>query len=81
MNNRTKGQCTCPSGDGSLRWPCPVHPPSGKLIGNEVLEWLLADGDRCASVVADAYDAWDTETSWERVLIAEIEWRRSTTHG
>lgn len=22
MNN-----CTCPSGDGSLRWPCPKHPP------------------------------------------------------
>lgn len=21
--------CTCPSGDGSLRWPCPVHPPIG----------------------------------------------------
>lgn len=20
--------CTCPSGDGSLRWPCPVHPPT-----------------------------------------------------
>lgn len=19
--------CTCPSGDGSLRWPCPVHHP------------------------------------------------------
>lgn len=19
--------CTCPSGDGSLRWPCPVHQP------------------------------------------------------
>lgn len=19
--------CTCPSGDGSLQWPCPVHPP------------------------------------------------------
>lgn len=19
--------CTCPSGDGSLRWPCPAHPP------------------------------------------------------
>jgi hypothetical protein len=18
--------CTCPSGDGSLRWPCPMHP-------------------------------------------------------
>lgn len=21
--------CTCPSGDGSLQWPCPVHPPDG----------------------------------------------------
>lgn len=20
-------QCTCPTGDGSLTWPCPVHPP------------------------------------------------------
>ncbi|MGG4604341.1 hypothetical protein ACLPHM_06055 [Paenalcaligenes sp. Me131] len=23
----TEPICTCPSGDGSLRWPCPVHPP------------------------------------------------------
>lgn len=22
-----KDNCTCPSGDGSLRWPCPKHPP------------------------------------------------------
>lgn len=22
--------CTCPSGNGSLRWPCPVHPPKEK---------------------------------------------------
>ena len=22
--------CTCPSGDGSLRWPCPVHPLEAK---------------------------------------------------
>lgn len=22
--------CTCPSGDGSLRWPCPVHPPAAQ---------------------------------------------------
>jgi hypothetical protein len=21
-----KPTCTCPSGDGSLRWPCPAHP-------------------------------------------------------
>lgn len=24
--------CTCPSGDGSLRWPCPVHPPEVKAV-------------------------------------------------
>lgn len=23
-------RCTCPSGDGSLRWPCPEHPPVAK---------------------------------------------------
>jgi hypothetical protein len=23
----TDAQCTCPSGNGSLRWPCPAHPP------------------------------------------------------
>ncbi|MBS8185762.1 DUF551 domain-containing protein [Klebsiella pneumoniae] len=24
--------CTCPSGDGSLRWPCQVHPGSSPVI-------------------------------------------------
>jgi len=24
---RHDATCTCPSGDGSLRWPCPAHPP------------------------------------------------------
>ncbi len=25
MVDRFKSACTCPSGDGSLRWPCPTH--------------------------------------------------------
>lgn len=25
-------ECTCPTGDGSLRWPCPAHPPLGTVI-------------------------------------------------
>jgi len=25
--NMLRERCTCPSGDGSLRWPCPEHPP------------------------------------------------------
>lgn len=24
--------CTCPSGDGSLRWPCPKHPPEAAPV-------------------------------------------------
>lgn len=24
---RSLKPCTCPSGDGSLRWPCPQHAP------------------------------------------------------
>jgi hypothetical protein len=25
-----QAQCRCPSGGGSLRWPCPAHPPQQK---------------------------------------------------
>ena len=32
-------RCTCPSGDGSLRWPCPAHPaeaqPVAKLVNRK----------------------------------------------
>jgi hypothetical protein len=31
MQEATAARCTCPSGDGSLAWPCPdhpLHPPS-----------------------------------------------------
>lgn len=31
--------CTCPSGDGSLRWPCPVHPANSPVMP-EVLQNL-----------------------------------------
>ncbi|GAB2699530.1 hypothetical protein BKA24_001814 [Microbacterium marinum] len=29
MTSVVRRDCTCPSGDGSLRWPCPQHPPLG----------------------------------------------------
>ncbi|OOH26419.1 hypothetical protein [Pseudomonas aeruginosa] len=28
-------ECTCPSGDGSLRWPCPAHPAVEQAVGDE----------------------------------------------
>ncbi|EPV0761172.1 hypothetical protein ACV1MZ_000051 [Klebsiella variicola] len=37
--------CACPSGDGSLRWPCPVHPGNSPAIpdsARDALEKALA---------------------------------------
>lgn len=49
--------CTCPSGDGSLRWPCPVHPgnspaiPDGYvMVPKEPTEEMLQASYREASV-------------------------------
>lgn len=47
--------CTCPSGDGSLRWPCPKHPPelypqpASDASGGE----LAARLDRAAGIRSD----------------------------
>ncbi|MDU3360809.1 MAG: hypothetical protein E7E35_24815 [Klebsiella sp.] len=37
--------CTCPSGDGSLRWPCPVHPGNSAVVpdGMERVATTLED--------------------------------------
>ncbi|HFX3315710.1 TPA: hypothetical protein ACRMUA_001609 [Pseudomonas aeruginosa] len=34
--------CTCPSGDGSLRWPCPKHPAVEQAGGDERAEFERA---------------------------------------
>ncbi|EPC8431302.1 hypothetical protein ACSRVK_005450 [Pseudomonas aeruginosa] len=40
--------CTCPSGDGSLRWPCPKHPAVEQAGGDlwdalqSIMEWTAA---------------------------------------
>lgn len=41
LHNYGRAPCTCPSGDGSLRWPCPQHPPLHT-------EFKLADVDFAA---------------------------------
>jgi hypothetical protein len=35
--------CTCPSGDGSLRWPCPSHPPAEAKPAEPVVTVLRID--------------------------------------
>lgn len=48
--------CTCPSGDGSLRWPCPVHPGNSPIIPEGLIaavnRLLDSDGSRgCYSAI------------------------------
>lgn len=42
-------KCSCPSGDGSLRWPCPVHQPAAADGGvREMAREILADAQQMA---------------------------------
>ncbi|HBQ1252970.1 TPA: DUF551 domain-containing protein [Klebsiella pneumoniae] len=51
--------CTCPSGDGSLRWPCPVHPGSSPVIPDGyVMVPVEPNGDMLAAA-QDAYGETD----------------------
>ncbi|WP_413734379.1 hypothetical protein ACL2XP_18065 [Sodalis sp. RH21] len=36
-------KCTCPSGDGSLRWPCLVHPSAASNERQAFEQWLASD--------------------------------------
>lgn len=42
---QTARQCTCPSGDGSLRWPCPVHPQVMDAATAPAPRQHVTDGD------------------------------------
>ncbi len=48
--------CTCPSGDGSLRWPCPVHPGSSPVIPDG---WTCNDKANAALMMLDRIETVD----------------------
>ncbi|HDY5303198.1 TPA: hypothetical protein RQ696_002139 [Pseudomonas aeruginosa] len=59
--------CTCPSGDGSLRWPCPAHPAVEQAGGDERAAFKTAylaefdcdaDGDDNMAHSNTAWRAW-----------------------
>ena len=53
--------CTCPSGDGSLRWPCPVYPGNSPVIPDGwkmvPIDATRAMIDAARRVEEDGYDA------------------------
>ncbi|HDQ4479379.1 TPA: hypothetical protein P9G18_000047 [Pseudomonas aeruginosa] len=54
-------ECTCPSGDGSLRWPCPAHPAVEQAGGDE-LEKFLAWANK-EYEVEEGYELNESNTS------------------
>ncbi|HFD3785266.1 TPA: DUF551 domain-containing protein [Klebsiella pneumoniae] len=48
--------CTCPSGDGSLRWPCPVHPGNSPVIPDG---WTGSDKANAALMMLDRIETAD----------------------
>lgn len=57
--------CTCPSGDGSLRWPCPAHPPEA---ATPAPAWDAATHKELVSLlcsVADNLDDGGVSPEWE----------------
>ncbi|HEJ3409926.1 TPA: hypothetical protein SL485_000655 [Pseudomonas aeruginosa] len=58
--------CTCPSGDGSLRWPCPAH-PAEQAGGDERAAFELFVRKHCGMPehIAVNWDAKFTNDAWE----------------
>ncbi|MBG4581724.1 hypothetical protein I5F53_02965 [Pseudomonas aeruginosa] len=59
--------CTCPSGDGSLRWPCPKHPAVEQAGGDERAAFELFVRKHCGMPehIAVNWDAKFTNDAWE----------------
>ncbi|WP_109410372.1 hypothetical protein [Pseudomonas aeruginosa] len=57
--------CTCPSGDGSLRWPCPAH-PAEQAGGDERAAFELFVRKHCGmpAHIAVNWDAKFTNDAW-----------------
>lgn len=60
-------ECTCPSGDGSLRHPCPAHPAAEQAGGDERAAFELFVRKHCGMPehIAVNWDAKFTNDAWE----------------
>ncbi len=63
MNDVNK-VCSCPSGDGSLRHPCPTHPPLADSQPVKGLSWADYWIERGQSDVAHDFDAFSRAEAW-----------------
>ncbi len=75
--------CTCPSGDGSLRWPCPVHPGNTPVIPDTwipVSERLPEEGGRYWCYVEEQNSLGKSYYQWNCSWNGEI-WGGAMMYG
>ena len=53
MFSSSPTRCTCPSGDGSLNWPCPTHPPEATYSAREPTEAMKDAGMEASPMFRD----------------------------
>ncbi|HCN5322503.1 TPA: hypothetical protein N6X42_002900 [Escherichia coli] len=54
LQDKAEPACTCPSGDGSLRWPCPVHSGNSPAIPDG---WALVPVEPTAEMISSGIAA------------------------
>ncbi len=62
---QTEPVCTCPSGNGSLHWPCPVHPGNSPVIPDGYVmvpreptkQMILAGQEELESCIDNGFDS------------------------
>ncbi len=61
-------ECTCPSGDGSLRHPCPAHPAPAEQAGGDERDLQGAQGERDGwgplPIVQVPWNVFDRAVMW-----------------
>ncbi|WP_317811317.1 hypothetical protein [Pseudomonas aeruginosa] len=56
MELNKANECTCPSGDGSLRHPCPAHPAPVEQAGGDERDFQAKGAQEVPSPVSKEYD-------------------------
>jgi hypothetical protein len=73
--------CTCPSGDGSVRWPCPVHAPAPVAQHATIWQWLTSDADRIGERWQAINARWDGENGRAGLEAAAVAAMRADQRG
>lgn len=65
MNDTTASDCTCPSGDGSLRHPCPAHPLFPAISHEQAIKLARAAAYSHCNEHSYLPQTWEVAANWQ----------------